>query len=135
MKALSYFELLCFFWAAIGISSRLLMGLLGSRWKTWEINQAYAVKRPKWIYGVAILGTCLVAYTWFQVFSTSIPYSWIIAALVTITLVKISALLFAYDRFRRFVADTLSSSHKYKLLNLGVLLFSFMCIWMGVTLY
>lgn len=135
MNTLNYFESLCFFWAAVGIGSRLLMGLFGSKWKTWEINKAYAAKRPRWIYGIAIAGILLVGYTWVQVARTSIPYSWVIAVLITITLVKISALLFAYDRFRQFVSNTLSNQKKFKQLNLSVILFSLVCIWMGTVLY
>lgn len=123
MKPLNYFEFLCFFWAGIGLGSRLLMGLFGSKWKDWEINQTYAAKRPGWIYGIVIIGILLVGFTWYQVVATSIPYSWIIAALITITLVKISALLFAYDRFRQFVSNTLSNRKKFRQLNLGVILF------------
>lgn len=135
MLPFNYFQGLCFFWAAIGIGSRVLMRVFGQKWNNWEIDKAYSEKRPIWIYGIVVLGVLLVAATWIQVVRTSIPYSWVIACLVSITLIKLSALLFAYDRFRQFVSQTISDAKKFRQLNIAVVLFSFICIWMGVSLY
>lgn len=132
---LNYFEGLCFFWAAIGFGSRILMGILGNRWNEWELSRAYAKQRPPWIYGVAILGFLLVALTWLQVIRSPIPFDWIIAALVTLTLVKLSALLFAYDQFRTFVTTVLSNPGRFRQLNIAVIAFSLLTLAMGIWLY
>lgn len=132
---INYFEGLCFLWAGIGFGSRILMGLFGERWNKWEIKHAYAEKRPFWIYIIAIAGIGLVALTWLQVVRSPIPYAWVIAVLVTLTLVKLSALLFAYDKFRSFVETTLSDPSKFQRLNIVVILFSLITTSMGIWLY
>jgi len=132
---INYFEGLCFFWAGIGFGSRILMGLLGERWNKWETEHAYAENRPIWIYIVTVLGFILVAFTWLQVVRSPIRYDWIIAVLVTFTLVKLSALLIAYDQFRSFVKTILTDSKKFRRLNIGVIVFSLITTIMGVWLY
>lgn len=132
---LNFFEGLCFFWAAIGISSRILMGLLGERWNQWEVDRAYAKNRPRWVSIIAVLGISLVIYTWIQVIRSPIRYDWIIAVLITFTLVKLSALLFAYDHFRSFVENVLSNPSRFRQLNAAVIVFSLVTAAMGIWLY
>ncbi len=42
---MNYFKFLCFFWAAIGIVSRIAMVVMGKKWNTWETEKAYAKKK------------------------------------------------------------------------------------------
>ncbi len=92
-------------------------------------------KEPKWIYLISIISLFLVIYTWFQVFITEIEYSWIIATFISLPLIKVSALLFKYDQFRTFAKEVLNNKSKLQQLNIGVLLFSIICIGMGLLLY
>jgi len=135
MSTFNYFSLLCFFWAFIGIISRFLIVFLGEKWNKWELNSAYSEEKPKWIYLISIISLFLVIYTWYQVFITEIEYSWIIAALISLTLIKVSALLFNYEQFRTFAKEVLNNKSKLQQLNIGVLLFSIICIGMGLFLY
>ncbi len=132
---MNYFSVVCFIWAAIGIGSRVIMGIMGERWKTWELNSAYAQKRPKAILIIAVLCLGLVGVTWYRVFKTDVPYSWVIAALVSLTTVKVGHLLFNYDGFRRFASETLNDKSKMLRLNIGVVVYSALLIGMGIWLY
>ena len=135
MDNLNYFQILCLFWAALGIGSRILMGAMGARWKRWELQSAYSAQKPKWIYLAGVLGLALIAYTWYAVFTMEVMHSWIIAVFVTLTGVKIYLLLFQYTRFRNFVTKMLNDKNKMLRLNLAVLMFSVLCIGMAVFLY
>lgn len=132
---MNYFQLLCFAWALIGIGSRIAMGLMGSKWNEWELNSAYKEEKPKMLNIIGILGLIVVAYTWYQVIQLNIPFSWILAVLVSFTVLKISAILFNYSAFRSFVSKTLNDRKKMLYLNSGVILFSLVMILMGVFLY
>lgn len=132
---LNFFAGLCFFWAAIGIGSRIAMAVMGDRWRAWELGSAYTAQKPRWLYGVGIAGLALLVVTWGQVFTTDVPHSWIIAALVSLTAIKLYALLFQYDAFRAFVARTLADRARMMQLNVGVLVFSAVLIGMGIWLY
>src|SRR6056297_906988 len=107
-----YFRYLCYGWAAVGIITRILMLGFGDKWNEWEMKNAYKEEKPKWIYIVSILGVLLVGYTWYMVITTSVPYSWIIATLISLTLIKISNLLFNYNKFREFASSVLNDRKK-----------------------
>ncbi|MBS4538922.1 hypothetical protein GOQ27_10625 [Clostridium sp. D2Q-11] len=135
MEDLNYFSTLCFAWAFVGIGSRILMIRYGKKWIDWELDKAYAKEKPKWIYIVSVISLIIVGYTWYQVFNMDIKYSWIIAILVSLTLIKIFNLIFNYDKFREFVDSTLNNKRKFKQLNISVFIFSIIFILMGIFLY
>jgi protein-S-isoprenylcysteine O-methyltransferase Ste14 len=131
----NYFSYLCFVWAAVGVITRVLMVTMGDRWNKWEMEKAYASKKPGWIYVIALLGLIMIAVTWYQVFNLDVRYSWIMAVIVSLTTVKLSALLFKYDQFKQFASETLSNPQKMKTLNVSVLMISIIFIALGVFVY
>lgn len=131
----NYFSYLCFGWAFVGIITRILMVGLGERWNRWELQRAYAKKKPKWIYGLAMGGIILVGVTWYKVVSLEVRGSWIIATVLSLTLIKISALLFNYEKFRRFASDTLNNPRKKMRLTISVFLMSIVFILLGLFVY
>lgn len=135
MLEMNYFQIISLFWAALGLASRLLMFTFGEHWKNWELENAYRKEKPKWIYLVGTLGLLLIIYTWYSVFVYPVPYSWIIALLISLTGVKIFMLLFQYNKFRTFVVIMLKDKNKMRLLNGAVIVFSFICVAMALFLY
>ncbi len=135
MFEMNYFQVLCLFWAIIGIGSRIIMITLGEHWNRWELEKAYGKEKPKWIYLVGILGILLIIYTWYSVFALQVAHSWIIASLISLTAIKIFMLLFRYGKFRAFIIEILNNKNKLTLLNSGVAVFSLICIAMALFLY
>lgn len=131
----NYFSYLCFIWAAVGIITRVLMVTMGDKWNKWEMEKAYASQKPAWIYIIGVLGLFVIALTWYQVFNLDVPYSWIMAIVISLTTIKLSALLFKYDQFRQFASETLNNPKKMKKLNISVLFISIIFIAMGVFVY
>ncbi|MDP3387053.1 MAG: hypothetical protein Q8S24_07455 [Eubacteriales bacterium] len=131
----NYFSYLCFTWAAAGVVTRVLMVTMGDRWNKWEMERAYSSQKPAWIYAVGVLGLFVIALTWYQVFNLDVRYSWIMAVFVSLTTIKLSALLFKYDQFRQFASETLSNPQKMKKLNISVLTISIIFIALGLFVY
>lgn len=131
----NYFSYLCFAWAAVGIITRVLMVTMGDRWNKWEMEKAYASHKPAWIYIIAVFGLLMIAITWYQVINLDVRYSWIMAVFVSLTTIKLSALLFKYDQFRQFASETLNNPEKMKKLNISVLMISVIFIALGVFVY
>lgn len=131
----NYFSILCFLWALIGIVSRIAMGKMGEKWAEWEINRVYKKEKPKYLTYIGIFGYILVILTWFMVFITNIEYSWILAILITLTLFKITKILFSYEKFRKFLIETLKDKKKMYQLNTAVITLSIILITMGIFLY
>ena len=131
----NYFSYLCFIWAAVGIITRVLMVTMGDKWNNWEMEKAYASQKPVWIYVIGVVGLFVIAWTWYQVFNLNVQYSWIMAVIVSLTTIKLSALLFKYDQFRQFASETLNNPKKMKKLNISVLTISIIFIALGVFVY
>lgn len=132
---MNYFSILCFIWALIGIGSRIIMGVMGEKWKNWELNSAYALEKPKILNVIGAAGYLTVIFTWYRVFFSNIRYSWIIAVFVSLTVIKITSFLFHYKAFRRMVSEFLYDKKKMFCLNFGVIIYSCILILMGVFLY
>ncbi len=135
MSGVIYFKAICFIWALIGIGSRIAMGIMGEKWKAWELDKVYMKKKPKFINFFGFLGYLIVIFTWYQVVVTDVKYSWIIAIIMSATLIKISAILFNYDAFRAFGSALLNDKKRMFKLNVGVLIFSIVLILMGLFVY
>ncbi len=132
---MNYFSIICFVWAAIGILSRIGMAVMGERWNKWEMENAYKKEKPKMLNVVGVFGYILVIVTWVLVFTMDVKLSWIIAALMTLTVVKVSAMLFNYEAFRTFVDNTLNDKKKMIYLNIAVIVLAIALILMGLFLY
>lgn len=132
---MTIFALICFAWAIIGIGSRIIMGIMGSRWKDWELGKAYTGKRPAWVVIIGIAALGLIAFTWYQVAVAGVALSWIVGVLVSLTGLKVIMFLFQYDKFREFAVQMLSDGKKMATLNIGVVVFSGALIALGIFLY
>lgn len=132
---MNYFAIVSFVWAGIGIATRILMVAYGERWNRWEMTHAYAVQRPRWVVFIAGAGIVFIAFTWYKVFTTDVNHSWILAALVSLTSIKLSVLLFQYEKFRAFASDILNNKHKKMKLTVSVALMAIVLLVMGLRLY
>lgn len=131
----NFFQVTAFFWAAVALTSRSAMLVMGERWKDWEMKGFYKEKRPKYITAIAAAGLMLAAFTWVQVVRSDVSHGWILALLVSLTMVKISALVFNYQGFRRFAESMLNNKSSMRKLNAAVLIAAAALILMGVFLY
>ncbi|MGM0432377.1 MAG: hypothetical protein ACQEQU_06665 [Spirochaetota bacterium] len=132
---MSFFAGVCYIWALVGIGSRIAMGVMGNRWKTWEVENAYSEGRPAWVSVVAVLGIGLIAFTWFKVFTSDVAHGWILAVLISLTGIKAVMFIFKYNQFREFVIKVLQDRKRFMTLNVVVVAFSAVLILMGIFLY
>lgn len=130
-----FFKIVCFVWAAIGIVSRVAMAVMKEKWAVWEENSAYKAHRPAWVVVVSVFGFCMIAAAWLVYIIAGVPYGWVLAALITLTAIKISSLLFNYSKFREFLKETLASKQKMMRINISVIVLSAGLIALGIFLY
>lgn len=135
MQTLNYFSVLCFVWALIGIGSRIVMIRLGEKWNTWELEKVYAKEKRIWVYFAGLIAVLLVCLTWYKVYTTDIKFAWVIALLISLTLIKVFTLLFHYEKFRLFAKTVLNDKRKLMQLNVAVAIISAVCIGLGIFLY
>jgi hypothetical protein len=110
--------------------------LLGEKWTNFELNRAYTEKQPFWVWIVGILGMGLVGITWYIHFITAVPYSILITLIITATMVKVSQVLFNYQKFREFAATVTTEKRSVlTTMNIVTALFGVVLVLLGVIVY
>jgi uncharacterized membrane protein YdcZ (DUF606 family) len=133
---MNYFQILSFAFGAILILTRPAIQFFPKQWNAFELNKAYTEKQPGWVWIVGALGVLLVAFTWYKHFTAGVPYSLVITLLLSLTLIKMSQVLFNYKQFRIFVARVLEKDRKtLALINLFALLLGISSLLIGLFLY
>lgn len=121
---LNYFSLLCLTWALLAVSARIAIGCLGPRWKKWELEKAYPEKRRPWVFAAAAVGLLVFILTWWQVAVSPLKHTWLAGLLTTLPLIKLSAIVFFYSNFRRYVKWILGDARVFSRITAGLIFFS-----------
>jgi uncharacterized membrane protein YdcZ (DUF606 family) len=134
--AMNYFQVLSFAFGIVLILTRPAIQFFPKQWNAFELNIAYTEKQPRWVWFIGLLGISLVAFTWYKHLTAEVPYSLVITLLLTLTLVKMSQVLFNYQQFRAFVVKVLEKDRKtLALINLFALILGIASLLMGFLLY
>lgn len=133
---MNYFSVLSIIFGIFMISTRLLIHLFPSSWNRFELDTVYTEKQPKWLWPVGGAGVLLVAVTWYQHFTSDVPYSLVITVIITLTLIKMSQVLFNYRQFRQFAVRLLTRDrNSLAVLNAAVSLAGLALVLLGVFVY
>ena len=133
---MNYFQVLSIVFGLILILTRPAIQFFPKQWNAFELNTAYTEKQPRWVWFVGLFGLVLVIITWYMHFTKGIPYSIVITLLLTLTLVKMSQVLFNYKQFRAFAVRVLEKDRKtLTLINIFALLLGLASLIMGFILY
>lgn len=132
----NYFKVLSIVYGLIMIGKGPVIHLLGEKWTKFELEIAYTEKQPLWVWIVGILGMGLVGITWYIHFITAVSYSILITLIITATMVKVSQVLFNYQRFREFaVTVTTEKRSVLTTMNIVTALFGVVLVLLGVIVY
>jgi hypothetical protein len=133
----NYFRVVAVIWGLAALLTKpVLFNLLGDHWRGYLKSTAYKQgQRPAWIIPTAVFSFVLIGYTWYLVYLDAIKYDWVLALLMTTSLVKIITLLFDYPKFQGWVSDLLSDPAKEKKMILQVTIAGIVLIVLGFTVY
>jgi len=133
---MNYFQVLSIVFGLILILTRPAIQFFPKQWNAFELNTAYTEKQPRWVWYVGLFGLILVIFTWYMHFTAGIPYSIVITLMLTLTLVKMSQVLFNYKQFRAFAVRVLERDRKtLTLINIFALFLGLASLIMGLMLY
>ncbi|MTI49282.1 MAG: hypothetical protein FH761_15725 [Firmicutes bacterium] len=133
---MNYFKILSIVWGVIMIGVRLLIHLIPEKWSNFELNKAYSEEKPKWIWGVGIFSIFIVIVTWYKEITTEVHLSIILSILITLTLIKVSQILFNYNKFRSFVTKALVEDRRIiTQISIGTTILGIILILLGIFLY
>ncbi|MGM0462812.1 MAG: hypothetical protein ACQEQ4_10400 [Fibrobacterota bacterium] len=118
------------------IGVRSLIHMIPEKWSNFELNTAYSEKKPTWIWAMSIVAVFLVALTWYKEVTTDIELSMIVSVLVTLTLIKVSQIIFNYNRFRQFVYKALVEDRRIiTQINIGTTIVGIILLSLGIFVY
>ena len=133
---INYFQGLSIVFGLVLILTRPAIQFFPKQWNAFELNTAYTEKQPRWVWIIGLFGIGLVAFTWYQHFTTGVPYSIVITVIISLTLIKMSQVLFNYKQFRAFVIRVLEKDRKtLGLINLVAFFLGVGCLLLGFFLY
>ena len=133
---MNYFQVFSIVWGVLMIGVRLLIHIIPEKWNDFELERVYKENKPKWIWLVGLIAMFIVGFTWYKELTTDIPYSLILSILITLTLVKVSQLLFNYDNFRKFVYKALVEDRSIvRKINIATTIIGIILILLGIFLY
>jgi len=131
----NFFSILCLGWGLITLTYAFVNFFLGKKSAEWSLKTFAAEKRPLWMTIISVLYLVLVVYTWYAVATMNVDKSWLIAVLFSLGVIKIYFILFDYEAFRQLCIEFLSKSTTVALLNIFVVIFSALLVFMGVFYY
>jgi hypothetical protein len=133
----NYFRWVLVVWGAAALLTKpVFFNLLGERWRSWLAQNAYHEgKRPAWILFAAVGSFLLIGYTWVRVYLDPVPYDWVVGVLMTVSAVKVLALLFDYGRFQSWVSELLADPVKERRMILQVSVVGVVLIVLGFWVY
>jgi len=96
-----YFQWICFFLGGMVLLSGLWIGFCGESYKKIALR-FLPEKRSLWILVVSLVMFAWIVFTWYQFFQTPTAITFIVTFIFSLSLIKLFAVLFKYQRYREF---------------------------------
>ena len=137
MSTWTTFRWIALIWGIVAILTKpVFFTILGNQWRSLLINKAYREgKRPNWIIWVSIPLIFLIVFTWWRVAVEPVPLSWILAAVMSLSAVKLVTLLFDYNRFQNWVKSVLEDKQKERGMVIAVTISGMVLIVLAFWIY
>ncbi|MBN2779100.1 MAG: hypothetical protein JXR36_15795 [Bacteroidales bacterium] len=132
---LNFFNITCFIAAGLALISSLVRFVLPEILNSFEQKLIETEEKPFWVFALGVFSIMFIVIVWFHVWRANIQYSWIMASLISISLIKSCMFVFNYDKFRQFAAKFIGNNKRMLVLNLLVLSYGLVLLVMGLFLY
>jgi hypothetical protein len=115
----TYFTFIGTVFSLILILKLPVIYFLGKKWNQFELGVIYKEEKPTWIKYLLVFDIVIIAYTWYQYTIDQNKRNLIISLIVSLTMIKVSTVMFNYKNFRNFAENaTVVKKEKLLLLNL-----------------
>lgn len=137
MLTWSSFRWIALIWGLVAILTKpVFFAVLGNKWRSLLVNKAYREgQRPQWIVWITLPMLLLIAFTWWRVAVEPVHLSWILAALMSLSAVKLVTLLFDYQSFQNWVKTLLNNKQKENQMVIAVTAVGMLLIVLAFWLY
>ncbi len=104
------------------------------RWQKSESDGTQ--KTPAWVWFPAVVGIFLMTYTWYLHFTRDVEHSWILACILTITILDLSRRMYNHSCFKSVYYDEhIEDIWRTAVLNVVLALGGLMLLYMGLFVY
>lgn len=132
---INFFNISCFVAAGLAILSSIVRLVFPEILNSFEKNLIRTEEKPFWVFALGVFSIMLIVIVWFHVWKSTLQYTWIMATLFSVSLIKSSMFVFNYEQFKRISAKFIGNNKRMKILNLFVLFYGLVLLAMGVFLY
>ena len=132
---INFFNISCFLAAGLALTSSIVRIVFPEILNSFEKNLIRTEEKPFWVFALGVFSIMFIIIVWFQVWKSTLQYTWIMASLLSISLAKSSMFVFNYERFRRIAAKFVGNHKKMLILNLLILSYGLGLLAMGLFLY
>ena len=99
---INFFNITCFIAAGLALSSSFMRILFPDILNSYEQKLIETDEKPFWVFALGVFSIMFIVIVWFHVWKSTLQYTWIMASLFSVSLVKSSMFVFNYDKFRQF---------------------------------
>ena len=132
---INFFNISCFVAAGLAILSSIVRLVFPELLNSFEKTLIITEEKPFWVFALGVFSIMLIVIVWFHVWKSTLQYTWIMATLFSVSLIKSSMFVFNYEQFKRISAKFIGNNKRMKILNLFVLFYGLVLLAMGVFLY
>jgi phosphate starvation-inducible membrane PsiE len=105
---MDYFRIVSYVLGGLMIFSPVTHYLKPQAYADFVLEKIYTQKRSMWMNLLAVLGTVLVMFSWYQCVHYLNGLSLTVCLVLTLSLIKIGLILFRYQEFRKLIVELLT---------------------------
>ena len=136
MNTWNFFKVISIVYGLAMVFRGPVVNRLTEHWRDAEHAGYDADRSPGWLWFPAATGFFLMAYTWYRHFTSDVEHSWILAGVLTITIIELSRRIYNNECFKVvFYDEYIEDIWRTAILNLVLVLGGAMLLYMGLFIY
>jgi hypothetical protein len=130
------YSLVCYILSAAALTKGLVGIFAHEKLYTWAEGHYAREKRSVTVIFLLIYGFLVLGLSWYAAFFDYVRYGWVLTAFITLSSVKLVALIFNWEAAsQKFVDFIKNGGAKLKILDLLVTVLGFAFLWLGLVVF
>ena len=132
---INFFNIACFIAAGIVLSGSLFRIFYPVVLKNFGQKLFESEETPFWVFAFGVFAILFIVILWFHVWISNVRYSWIVAILLSFSLIKSSFFILNYNQFKPIMVRFIGNKKRVLGFNLLMILYGLSLIGLGMFLY
>ena len=130
------YSLVCYILSAAALTKGLVGIFAHEKLYSWAEDHYARKEKSATVIFLLIYGILVLGLSWYAAFFDYVRYGWVLTAFITLSSVKLAALIFNWEAAsQKFVDFIKSGGAKLKILDLLVTVLGFAFLWLGLVVF